>query len=208
MYPVKAFAVDDAPALLTVLLGSMAATLVTQGPGGLCSTILPVLYDPDVGEHGTITGHVARGNPIVCEAHDGEALVVVTGTDFYVTPSWYPSKAQHGKVVPTWNYVTVEAAGPLVLHDDPDWLLDLVTALTDRHEGERAEPWSVSDAPASYVAATLKGIVGIEVPLTRLAAKAKLSQTRPAADVAGVVAALRTDGFHALADAVERANPT
>lgn len=210
MHRAPAFDVADPGPLLSALVGERAATLVTVGGEGLTSTVLPLLFDPAAGPLGTLTGHVARANPIVRERHGGDALVVVTGAEGYVSPSWYPSKAEHGRVVPTWDYVTVEAAGPLVLHDDPAWLRDLVGRLTDRHEAGRAEPWAVTDAPESYVDAQLRGIVGVELVLTRLAGKAKLSQNRPDADVAGVVAGLRAQGDAAslaLADAVERSNP-
>ncbi|CAN5780070.1 FMN-binding negative transcriptional regulator [soil metagenome] len=208
MFRPAAFAVPDPGPLLTGLLAEVAATVVTVGPQGLTSSIVPLLFDADAGPRGTLSGHVSRGNPIVRERHGGEALVVVTGVAGYITPSWYPSKAEHARVVPTWDYVTVEAAGPLVLRDDPGWLLDLVSRLTDRHEATRVEPWSVADAPEDYVAATLKGIVGIELALTRLVGKAKLSQNRSEADIAGVIAGLRADGTAAslaLADAVEQA---
>jgi transcriptional regulator len=151
----------------------------------------------------------ARANPVVREGHGGPALVVVTGVQCYVSPRWYPSKAVHGRVVPTWDYVTVQASGELVLHDDEAWLRAQVAALTDRHEAGSAEPWSVDDAPADHVASLLRGIVGVEVVVTELVAKAKLSQNRPVEDVAGVVAALRSlggDAAVALAGAVERAN--
>jgi transcriptional regulator len=209
VYRPAAFDVDQPGALLTELLATVPATLITSGDGGLESTILPLLYDPAAGPLGTLTGHVARGNPLVRDGHAGEALVVVTGVEGYISPSWYPSKAEHGKVVPTWDYVTVQAAGPLVLHHDADWLLGNVSGLADRHERDRSAPWSVSDAPAAYVTATLRGIVGVEVPVTRLAGKAKLSQNRPAADITGVVAGLRADGPSGseLADAIARAQP-
>ncbi len=194
MYRVAAFDVAEPAPLLIALLAEVAATLVTTGPGGLESTILPLLFDPDQGELGVLVGHVARGNPIVRHVHGGEALVVVTGVAGYITPSWYASKAEHGKVVPTWDYVTVQAAGPLVLRDDPHWVLDLVTRLTERHETPFVAPWAVSDAPEEYIAARLRGIVGIEIPISRLDAKAKLSQNRPEADQAGVVAGLRAIG--------------
>ena len=194
MYRVAAFDVAEPAPLLTALLTEVAATLVTMGPGGLESTILPLIFDPAPGELGTLVGHVARGNPIARHVHAGEALVVVTGVAGYITPSWYASKAEHGKVVPTWDYVTVQAAGPLTLHDDPAWVLDLVTRLTERHEASFATPWAVSDAPQEYLAATLRGIVGIEIPISRLDAKAKLSQNRPSADQDGVVAGLRSIG--------------
>jgi transcriptional regulator len=209
MYRPAAFDVDEPGSLLTELLAAYAATLVTSGDDGLESTILPLLYDPAAGPLGTLTGHVARGNPLVRDGHAGEALVVVTGVEGYISPSWYPSKAEDGKVVPTWDYVTVQAAGPLVLHDDADWLLDNVSGLADRHERDRPAPWAVSDAPARYVTAMLRGIVGVEIPVARLAGKAKLSQNRPAADVAGVIAGLRADGPSGadLAEAVARARP-
>lgn len=208
MYRAPAFEVGSAATVLTDLVRRTAATLVTSGPDGLTSTVLPLVFEPSVGERGTLSGHVARANPIVREGHAGEALVVVTGVEGYVSPSWYASKAEHGKVVPTWDYVTVEAAGPLVLHDDPAWLRQVVSDLTDRHEDGRREPWSVSDAPDAYVTANLRAIVGIEIPIARLAAKAKLSQNRPAADVSGVIAGLRAQGDPAsvaLAEAVDRA---
>ncbi|HEX2577751.1 MAG TPA: FMN-binding negative transcriptional regulator [Aquihabitans sp.] len=208
MHRPPAFDVDDPAALLATLLEQVAATLVTVGPRGMESTLLPMLYDPGSSPHGTLLGHVARANPLVRDRHAGEALVVVTGVQAYVSPSWYPSKARHGKVVPTWDYVTVQAAGPLVLHDDPAWLLAQVGALTERHERGRAEPWSPADAPASYLEQTLRGIVGVEVPLDRLAGKAKLSQNRPADDVEGVIAGLRAEdqpGASAAADAVRAA---
>lgn len=208
MYPVKAFEVDRPGALLTELLSTVAATLVTHGLNGLESTILPLLYDPHAGPLGTLTGHVARGNPLVQAGNAEEALVVVTGTEGYISPSWYPSKVEHGKVVPTWDYVTVQAAGPLELHDDPHWLRSLVTRLTDRHEAGRSAPWAVTDAPEAFVTANLRAIVGLEIPLCRLVGKAKLSQNRPAADIAGVVAGLHAEAdpsASALADDIDRA---
>lgn len=200
----------DPASLLTGLLEDVAATLVTHGTDGLESTILPLLYDPLAGPLGALTGHVARANPLARDGNREEALVVVTGTQGYISPSWYASKAEHGKVVPTWDYVTVQAAGPLLLHDDPAWLLDLVTRLTGRHETGRPSPWAVTDAPPEFVTANLRAIVGLEIPLTRLTGKAKLSQNRPAADIDGVVAGLRAEGGPAgsvLADAVDRARP-
>jgi transcriptional regulator len=210
VYRPAAFDVDEPGALLTELLATVAATLVTSGDDGLESTILPLLYDPAAGPLGTLAGHVARGNPLVRDGHAGEALVVVTGVEGYISPSWYPSKVEHGKVVPTWDYLTVQAVGPLVLHDDADWLLGNVSGLADRHEHDRPAPWAVSDAPPAYVTAVLRAIVGIEIPVTRLAGKAKLSQNRPAADVAGVVAGLRADRppGDELAEAIARAQPT
>lgn len=210
MYHAPAFAMDDAEAvhLLGALLAEVPATLVTVGPNGLCSTLLPLTWHPDLGPLGTLHGHVAKGNPVVRQGHEGECLVVVTGAQGYVTPSWYASKAEHGRVVPTWDYLTVEAAGRLSLRPDASWLHDQVVELTDRHEAGRSEPWAVTDAPEDHVAAMLRGIVGIEVAVTRLAAKAKLSQNTSAADRHGVVAGLRAEGTEAaarLADLVDQA---
>lgn len=207
MYRPDAFEVADSTVLLSALAADRPATLVTVGVHGLESTILPVLYDPQDGPLGTITGHVARGNPLVRPGGAAEAIVVVTGPEAYISPGWYASKAEHGKVVPTWDYVTVEAAGPLVLHHDPTWLLDLVTRLTDRHEEGFGEPWAVNDAPDDFVAANLRAIVGIEIRVGRLAGKAKLSQNRPPGDIAGVIAGLRSRGAlqAEVADAVTAA---
>jgi len=212
MHRVPAFDVGDPAALLAELVAVAPAVLVTRSGETLESTILPMLYDPGGdGPHGVLAGHVARANPIVRDGHGGEAMVVVTGPEGYISPSWYAAKREHGKVVPTWDYVTVQANGPLVLHDDPAWVLGNVAALTERHERGRPDPWAVTDAPAGFVDRALGGIVGVEVPVVRLAGKAKLSQNRSAADVDGVVAGLRAQGTQiaaALADAVEGARRT
>ena len=137
-----------------------------------------------------------------------EALVVLRGPDAYVSPSWYASKAEHGRVVPTWNAVTAHVYGELVVHDDPDWVGALVDRLTRKHEAGREQPWAVTDAPAQYVAGQLRAVVGVEVRITRIEAKAKLSQNRSAADVDGVVRGSRADGELAMARAVEAARRT
>ena len=141
---------------------TVPATLITQGPDGLTSTIIPMLVElsPD-GGHGPsrLLGHVAKANRDVTKAAGQESLAVFTGPQGYISPSWYPSKAEHGEVVPTWDYVTVQVAGALTVHHDPAWLLDLVTRLTDRHEADKAAPWQVSDAPEAYITAALAGIV-------------------------------------------------
>ncbi len=127
------------------------------------------------------------------------------GPDAYISPGWYASKAEHGRVVPTWNYVTAHVYGELVVHDDPGWTEDLVRRLTVKHESAREHPWSVDDAPRGYIEGQLRAIVGIELAITRIEAKAKLSQNRPAADIDGVIAGLRERGDAASADAVARA---
>jgi transcriptional regulator len=129
----------------------------------------------------------------------------VRGPDAYITPGWYASKAEHGRVVPTWNYVTAHVYGRLVVHDDPVWTEDLVRRLTAKHEAYRDHPWSADDAPRPFIEGQLRAIVGVELEITRIEAKAKLSQNRPAADVEGVIAGLRERGDKEMADAVERA---
>ena len=206
MYVPTSFAMDD-EAVRTLLDHAGGADLVTATPDGLVSTFLPFLHDRSAGEHGALLGHLARNNDQWRRHVVGEALVIVRGPDAYVSPSWYASKREHGRVVPTWNYVTAHVYGELVVHDDTAWLDDLVRQLTDRHEAGSAEPWSVDDAPPAYVAGQLRAIVGVELRITRIEAKAKLSQNRPAADVDGVVDGLRQRGDETSADAVERARP-
>lgn len=183
--------------------------LVTQTADGPSANGIPFILDPDgAAGLGTLRGHVARANPVWREAAtEVPSLVVFQGPDAYVSPGWYPSKAEHGKVVPTWNYVMVQARGRLRAIDDPAWLLQLVTRLTERHETPRSAPWAVSDAPADYVQTMLRAIVGIELELTSLSGKWKVTQNRPAADRAGVVDGLKAvgdDAAMALAAQVER----
>jgi len=183
--------------------------LVTQTADGPSANGIPFLLDPDgAAGLGTLRGHVARANPVWREAAtDVPSLVVFQGPDAYVSPGWYPTKAEHGKVVPTWNYVMVQARGQLRIRDDPAWLLQLVTRLTERHEAARSAPWAVSDAPADYVQTMLRAIVGIELELTALSGKWKVTQNRAAPDRAGVVTGLEavgSDAATALAAQVAR----
>ena len=193
MYVPASFAMSEAD-VRALLAGHGAADLVTSTSRGLLATMLPFVFEPDAGEHGCLLGHVARNNPQWREPVTGEALVIVRGTDAYVSPSWYASKVEHGRVVPTWNYVTAHVYGRLVVHDDPEWVEALVRRLTDQREATLPHPWSVDDAPAAFVAGQLRAIVGVELQITRIEAKAKLSQNRPAADVDGVVAGLAARG--------------
>jgi transcriptional regulator len=193
-----------APAAVRHLLEQPgAADLVTPTAAGLVATFLPFRFDPDAGEHGALLGHLARNNPHWRAEPTGESLVILRGPDAYITPTWYPSKAEHGRVVPTWNYLTAHVHGELVVHDDQAWLADLVTRLTDRHEAEQGGGWKVRDAPERFVAGQLRAIVGVELVITRIEAKAKLSQNRPDADIDGVVAGLTARGDLASAEAVE-----
>lgn len=169
------------------------------------ATMLPFIYEPAAGAHGALHGHVARNNPQWKLDSVGEALAIVRGPDAYISPGWYPSKVEHGRVVPTWNYVTAHVYGRFVVHDDPVWTEDLVRRLTTKHEAHLDHPWSVDDAPRAYIEGQLRAIVGVELEITRIEAKAKLSQNRPAADIEGVIAGLRERGEAESADAVERA---
>jgi transcriptional regulator len=166
--------------------------LVTQSAAGLQANSVPFVLDADpAGGPGILRAHVARANPLWHESRgDGESLVVFQGPQAYISPSLYPSKAVHGKVVPTWNYIMVQARGTLRAIEDATWLHAFVTRLTDRHEAPRAKPWAVSDAPADYIETMLGAIVGIEMVLTSLVGKWKVSQNRSAADRAGVARGL------------------
>jgi transcriptional regulator len=167
------------------------ATLVTVTPDGLIASHVPMLLDPDPAPYGTLLGHVARPNPQAKGAIPGtDALAIFLGPDAYITPSWYETKRQTAKVVPTWNYVAIHAYGTIEFFNDRDRLLDIVTRLTNRQESPRAEPWAVTDAPPDFIDVMLRGIVGFALPLTRLEGKWKMSQNRPAEDRAGVVQGL------------------
>ncbi|MEO7260859.1 MAG: FMN-binding negative transcriptional regulator [Jatrophihabitantaceae bacterium] len=189
MYVPAHFAMS--PAEQDELLSAVSTVdLISTTPDGLTATFLPMLYDRAAG---TLQGHVARNNPHWRDA-GGQSLAIVRGPDAYVSPSWYPSKAEHGRVVPTWNYVTAHVHGRLVVHDDVDWLRALVIRLTERHEAAIDSPWSVSDAPPAFLDGQLRAIVGLELVIERIEAKSKLSQNRSVADQAGVRAALAAGG--------------
>ena len=191
MYRPKAFDVTELDDLHLAIEASGPAHLVSVTPTGLTASVVPMLLDRGSGEHGALVGHLARANPHWRQAgRDVETMAIFAGPDAYVSPSWYATKQETGKVVPTWNYEVVHAYGELVVHDDPSWVGALVRRLTDRHEAGRREPWSVDDAPADFVAVQLRAIVGIELRLTRIEGKRKLSQNRPEADVAGAIAGL------------------
>lgn len=178
--------------------------LVTVGPDGLRADHLPFELDAAPAPYGTLRAHVARGNPLWQDTDPtAGALVTFTGPDAYVAPSWSPSKHATERVVPTWNYAAVHATGPLHVIDDATWLRGLVGRLTDRHEAGRPAPWRVTDAPADFLDRMLQAIVGIEIPITTLIGKWKVSQNRSDADRAGIAAGLRADDAGALAALVE-----
>jgi len=187
MYLPTHFAETRVDVLHALIRSHPFGMLVTQGPAGLEANGLPFLIDAERGPHGTLRAHVARANPLWREARtDEDSLVVFQGPQAYVSPAWYPTKAETGQVVPTWNYVLVQARGRLRAVDDAAWMRQLVGDLTDRHEADRPQPWAVDDAPAGYIEKMLKAIVGIEIELTALTGKWKVSQNRSAADRNGV----------------------
>lgn len=207
MYTPPKFAVDEESAA-AFLAQIRAADLVTVTEDGLVATFLPLLFDPSVGERGALLGHVARKNDQWKRRPIGEALVIAHGEDAYITPSWYPSKAEHGRVVPTWNYTTAHVFGRLAIHDDRDWVDANVRALTERHEASRAASWSVDDAPPTFHAGQLRAIVGVELVISGVQAKFKMSQNRDDADIDGVVAGLAADGLTTVSETVHRLRRT
>jgi transcriptional regulator len=211
----RKFEVDDAATLVSELCAAVPATLVTHGPGGFRASILPMLFDPDDSPHGTLRGHLARGNPQWREIEaaieaggDGaaEALAIFDGPDAYISPAWYEEKRLTGKVVPTWNYVTVQAHGTITTVHDPDWLIPHVGRLVARHEAARTDPWALADAPDDYVRSQARAIVGLELSITRLEAKAKLSQNRSDMDIEGTITGLNAGSpkEHAVAERMVR----
>ncbi|HJQ06826.1 MAG TPA: FMN-binding negative transcriptional regulator [Nocardioides sp.] len=197
--------VADLEEIRAMVAATAAAWVVTTGPDGVpLATLLPVVWEGD-----RVIAHMAKANDHWRSIADGTpVLVICPGPDAYVSPSWYAAKAEHGRVVPTWNYTAVHLTGTAVVHQDPAWLLSAVTTLTTVHEGGRAEPWAVSDAPEAYLEGQLHGIVGLEITVTGVEGKAKLSQNRSDEDRAGVVAGLRAEGdagSAAVAEAMDQA---
>ena len=194
MYIPPAFRDDDLPALHATMREARLSNFVTATAEGLIASPLPLFLVPEEGAYGTLYGHLARANQQWKLPPIGDAMALFMGPDAYVTPNWYPSKQEHGKVVPTWNYVAVHAYGPVEFFDDADRLLEVVTRLTNLHEQPFAKPWSVTDAPETFIRAQLRGIVGLRLPIARLEGKRKMSQNRNAEDRAGVAAGLAVSG--------------
>ncbi len=204
MYVPHHFAVEDEAEIRRMVEAVASAQLVTVGRDGFpLATLLPIIWDGD-----TVIAHIARANPQWQQMDDGSpVLLIVPGPEAYISPSWYPSKAEHGRAVPTWNFTAVHLLGRVRVHDDVDWLRTALDDLVERHEGSRAHPWRISDAPERYVAGQLRAIVGLEVTIERVEAKSKLSQNRSAADRAGVIRGLadeRSPGARAVARAMTR----
>jgi transcriptional regulator len=207
MYIPRHFAETRVDVLHRLMQQEPFATLVTLGADGLNANHLPLELDASAVPFGVLRGHVSRANRVWQEPSAVEALVIFEGPQHYVTPAWYPSKEETGKVVPTWNYVVVHAYGTPRFIEDAGWLRAHLERLTDRHEASRPQPWQVGDAPEDYVQGLLKGIVGFEMPIARLSGKWKVSQNRSDADRKGVVDGLRaTPSVDAagIADLVER----
>jgi len=195
VYLPSQFAVEDLDQIAGFVDAVGAADIVTFDGVSMTSSLVPVIWDRASGGHGRLLAHIALANAQWRTTRtDVPALAIVHGPQAYISPSWYPSKHEHGRAVPTWNYVSVHFTGPITFHPDAEWLREIVTQLTDRHEEHRTDRWHVDDAPAAYIDGQLRGIVGLEIAITTVEAKAKLSQNRSPADQAGAVAGLRTDG--------------
>ena len=206
MYQPAHFVDQDPDTLLALMREFPLATLV-RGGAELAADILPLEVER-TGDTWRVAGHVARANPLWREADGQPVLLVFQGPQAYVSPNWYPSKAQHGKAVPTWNYTMVQVHGTLRAFEDAEWLRTFVTRLTERHEGGRAMPWHVTDSPPDFIDTMLRAIVGIEIEVTRVEGKFKLSQNRSAEDRTGVVLGLEADAVQqrqAEADALAQA---
>jgi len=211
MYLPKQFAETETSVLHGLIRERPFATLVVMTSEGMGVDHIPLLVDETSGSFGVLRGHVARANPILkAELLDTDAVAIFHGPDHYITPSWYPTKQETGKVVPTWNYVVVHAFGRLKFIDDETWLRLLVNQLTQQHEAQRDPSWALADAPEDFIATQLRGIVGIEMPIARLVGKWKLGQNRPEADRIGVIEGLRREGdstAETLAEFTERSLP-
>lgn len=207
MYVPAHFAAGDLSEIAAFVEQAGAADLVTFDGTGLAASLLPVIWDRAGGGHGRLLGHLALANPQCSTAQpDVPALAIVRGPQAYISPSWYLSTREHGRTVPTWNYTSVHFTGPVTFHRDAGWLRDIVTRLTEQYEGHRDRPWRIEDAPAAYIEGQLRGIVGVEMVITQVEAKDKLSQNRGAVDRAGVINGLRAtpdQGAQAVAELME-----
>jgi transcriptional regulator len=201
MYRVPAFMEDRQDVLHGLIRSHPLGLLITAGSAGLIANPIPFQLVED-GGHGTLRAHLSRANPQLADIDGADCLVVFQGPQAYVSPAWYVTKQETGKVVPTWNYMVVQAHGRGRRIEDPAWLRAQIEALTGAHEAGAAEPWAVDDAPADFIAAQIRGIVGVEIPVTQLDGKWKLSQNRSAADRAGVVEGLKAAGYAEVSAAV------
>jgi transcriptional regulator len=208
MYNPAHFAETRPEVLHAFLRAHPLSTLVTLGADGMTANYIPMLLREGVGAHGALVGHVARANP-VWRASDLKTpvLALFQGPHHYISPSWYATKAEHGKVVPTWNYAVVQVRGMLHIRDDADWLRAQVTHITRQQESAFAKPWAVDDAPRDYTDTMIKALVGIEIAITSITGKWKVSQNQPSVNQATVVQGLQqlgTHAGHAMATLVQR----
>jgi transcriptional regulator len=196
--------IDDEDEIRRLAALVRSAEFVTVSPDGYpVATLLPVIWDGDV-----VVAHMARANPQWRDLADGaKVLLICAGPQAYISPSWYAAKAEHGRVVPTWNYSAVHLTGTVRVYEDRDWLRDVVTRLTTVHESGRSAPWRTTDAPENYLEGQLGGIVGLEITLTRVEGKAKLSQNRSEADRRGVVAGLLAENRSGAAEIAAAMQP-
>lgn len=193
MYVPKNFEQSDIEVLHDLIVTYPFATLVTMASNGINANHIPLHLVKDKGQYGTLQGHVARANPVWFDIdNDVETLIIFQGPNSYITPSWYPTKQEYGKVVPTWNYVTVHAYGKLRVIDDPVWVKSQLELLTAQQEESFNKPWAVSDAPIEFTNKMISAIVGIEILITKLTGKWKVSQNQPALNQAGVVEGLKS----------------
>lgn len=206
MYTPAHFALTDSEGLHDLIRSHPLGTLVTQAEGHLDANHIPFLLDAEPGEPGTLTAHVARANPVWQQCRDGaQVLVIFRGAEGYISPGWYPSKQETHRLVPTWNYEAVHVHGHLTVHDDEKFVRGVVGRLTRLHESAQTTPWKMSDSPREFIDSMLEAIVGLQIRITRLEGKAKLSQNREARDLQGAATALRARGGTALAQAMDAA---
>ncbi len=195
MYQPPHFRVEDHAALHAFIVAHPLGLLISNDGDKPVADLVPFHLDVEAGARGRLRAHVARANPHwKLLQQTGSALVVFQASSHYISPSWYPSKAEHGKAVPTWNYAMVQVRGAAIVNEDAPWLREQVEALTRSHEGGREHPWAVDDAPGEFIAAQLRAIVGFEIEIEEMNGKFKLSQNRPEADRASVVEALSREG--------------
>ena len=203
MYIPRHFGVSDEIAR-EFLAKTTSGHVVTNTADGLRATFIPVHFRPTTD---SLIGHLARGNEQWSQPAHGETLFISTAIDSYISPTWYASKKEHGKVVPTWDYMMAHIYGELSIHDDVEWLRAAVSELTDSFEQNRSQPWKVSDAPEDYVAGQLRAIVGVELKVSRLEVSFKMSQNKTKADLDGVIAGLGSDGKSQIASLVDQLRP-
>ncbi|MGH7462044.1 MAG: FMN-binding negative transcriptional regulator [Longimicrobiales bacterium] len=207
MYIPPHFAENRPEQLHRVIREHSLGMLVTYGTDGLDADHLPFEFDPDVGEHGLLSAHVARANPVWQRCPTGTpAMVIFRGAQAYISPNWYPSKHETHRLVPTWNYEVVHAQGVLTVHDDERFVRRIVARLTRRHEAAEPKPWKMGDSAPEFIDSMLRNIVGIEVAITSLVGKSKLSQNREARDLFGAADTLQARGQGELAELMRPAN--